>query len=55
MVAIKSALHYEQRLNHGLSGLFALQFPWLYLHSTRYGHLDEVTKTDLVDTIITAN
>ncbi|RLL34175.1 heme biosynthesis protein HemY [Acinetobacter cumulans] len=34
---------YEQRLI-SLWGQFAAQFPWLYLHSTRYGHLDETAK-----------
>jgi len=39
---VKSA--YEQRLT-GLWGQFALQFPWLYLRSTQYGHLAQHTKT----------
>lgn len=34
---------YEQRLT-SLWGVFALKFPWLYLRSTKYGHLDELTK-----------
>ncbi|MFV5523221.1 heme biosynthesis protein HemY [Acinetobacter variabilis] len=34
---------YEQRLN-ALWGQFALQFPWLYLRSTKYGHLDQEVK-----------
>lgn len=34
---------YEQRLI-SLWGQFVAQFPWLYLHSTRYGHLDETAK-----------
>jgi hypothetical protein len=34
---------YEQRLTE-LWGVFAVQFPWLYLRSMQYGHLDEVTK-----------
>ena len=34
---------YELRLN-ALWGQFAQQFPWLYLRSTKYGHLDEQAK-----------
>lgn len=34
---------YEHRLAE-LWGLFAVQFPWLYLRSLRYGHLDEAMK-----------
>jgi hypothetical protein len=39
--SVKTA--YEQRLQ-SLWGQFAVQFPWLYLKSTQYGHLDETTK-----------
>lgn len=35
---------YEQRLQI-LWGEFAIQFPWLYLRSTQYGHLDSETKS----------
>jgi len=38
---VKSA--YEQRLTK-LWGQFALKFPWLYLRSTQYGHLDQDVK-----------
>ena len=34
---------YEQRLTE-LWGAFAVQFPWQYLRSMQYGHLDEATK-----------
>ena len=34
---------YAQRLT-ALWGQFALQFPWMYLRSTKYGHLDEAAK-----------
>lgn len=34
---------YEQRLT-ALWGEFALQFPWLYLRSTQYGHLEKNAK-----------
>lgn len=34
---------YDQRLT-ALWGQFALQFPWMYLRSTKYGHLDESMK-----------
>ena len=34
---------YEQRLT-ALWGTFAIQFPWAYLKSTQYGHLDEDIK-----------
>lgn len=34
---------YEQRLT-ALWGVFACQFPWAYLKSTQYGHLDESIK-----------
>lgn len=41
LVAVKTA--YEQRLKN-LWGMFAINFPWLYLKSTQYGHLDESIK-----------
>lgn len=44
---------YEQRLNT-LWGSFALKFPWLYLRSTRYGHLDEVTKQAWLEQLLPA-
>lgn len=34
---------YQHRLVE-LWGQFAVQFPWSYLHSTQYGHLEEVAK-----------
>ena len=42
---------YEQRLN-ALWGQFALQFPWLYLRSTKYGHLDQEVKIWLQQLLI---
>ena len=44
---------YEQRLT-ALWGMFALQFPWLYLRSTRYGHLDELTKQAWLEQLLSA-
>ena len=41
LLDVKTA--YEQRLQD-LWGQFAIQFPWLYLKSTQYGHLDEAIK-----------
>lgn len=42
LVDVKSA--YESRLQD-LWGRFAVQFPWLYLRSTQYGHLNTATKS----------
>lgn len=44
---------YEQRLT-ALWGVFVLQFPWLYLRSTQYGHLDEVTKRAWLEQLLLA-
>ena len=44
---------YEQRLTT-LWGMFALQFPWLYLRSTKYGHLDEFTKQAWLEQLLQA-
>lgn len=51
LLNVKSA--YEQRLI-GLWGQFALQFPWLYLRSTQYGHLDQDTKKDWLEHLLVA-
>ena len=44
---------YEQRLT-ALWGQFVLQFPWMYLRSTKYGHLDEVTKQAWLERLLEA-
>ena len=44
---------YEQRLT-ALWGEFALQFPWMYLRSTKYGHLDEITKQAWLEQLLAA-
>ncbi len=48
---VKSA--YEQRLTK-LWGQFALKFPWLYLRSTQYGHLEQNTKTLWLEQLLLA-
>ncbi|WP_347453261.1 heme biosynthesis protein HemY [Acinetobacter thermotolerans] len=48
---VKSA--YQQRLTN-LWGQFALQFPWLYLRSTQYGHLEQNTKTLWLEQLLLA-
>lgn len=48
---VKSA--YQQRLT-SLWGQFALQFPWLYLRSTQYGHLEQNTKTLWLEQLLLA-
>lgn len=44
---------YEQRLT-ALWGQFALQFPWMYLRSTKYGHLDENMKQTWLEQLLAA-
>ena len=44
---------YAQRLT-ALWGQFALQFPWMYLRSTKYGHLDEATKQAWLEQLLAA-
>lgn len=44
---------YEQRLQ-SLWGSFAVQFPWLYLKSTQYGHLNEVTERQWLTRLLKA-
>ena len=44
---------YEQLLN-SLWGQFALQFPWLYLRSTKYGHLDQKVKKFWLEQLLAA-
>lgn len=44
---------YEQRLT-ALWGQFALQFPWMYLRSTKYGHLDESMKQAWLEQLLAA-
>ena len=46
---VKSA--YELRLQ-GLWGNLAVNFPWLYLRSTQYGHLDEQAKIDWLKNLL---
>ncbi|KGT46549.1 MULTISPECIES: hypothetical protein [Acinetobacter] len=48
---VKSA--YQQRLTN-LWGQFALQFPWLYLRSTQYGHLEQNIKTLWLEQLLLA-
>ncbi|WP_216937077.1 MULTISPECIES: heme biosynthesis protein HemY [unclassified Acinetobacter] len=51
LVQVKTA--YEQRLV-ALWGVFALQFPWLYLRSTQYGHLDQEVKKSWLEQLLLA-
>lgn len=44
---------YDQRLT-ALWGQFALQFPWMYLRSTKYGHLDENMKQAWLEQLLAA-
>ncbi|WP_218208601.1 heme biosynthesis protein HemY [Acinetobacter sp. F9] len=49
LIQVKPA--YEQRLTT-LWGVFALQFPWLYLRSTKYGHLDQEVKKSWLEQLL---
>ncbi|MBD8009824.1 heme biosynthesis protein HemY [Acinetobacter pecorum] len=51
LIQVKSA--YEQRLV-ALWGVFAIQFPWLYLRSTQYGHLDQKVKKIWLEQLLLA-
>lgn len=51
LIQVKSA--YEQRLV-ALWGVFAMQFPWLYLRSTQYGHLDQKVKKIWLEQLLLA-
>lgn len=51
LIQVKSA--YEQRLV-ALWGVFATQFPWLYLRSTQYGHLDQKVKKIWLEQLLLA-
>ncbi|RKG29484.1 heme biosynthesis protein HemY [Acinetobacter tianfuensis] len=42
---------YEQRLT-ALWGKFAQQFPWMYLRSTKYGHLGEQAKQNWLEQLL---
>lgn len=42
---------YYQKLNK-LWGVFAVQFPWLYLHSTQFGHLETKAKTNWLSKLL---
>ncbi len=44
---------YEQRVNI-LWGSFALHYPWLYLRSTKYGHLERQTKMNWLEQLLSA-
>ena len=51
LIQVKTA--YEQRLV-ALWGVFAMQFPWLYLRSTQYGHLDQEVKKTWLEQLLLA-
>lgn len=51
LMQVKTA--YEQRLV-ALWGVFAMQFPWLYLRSTQYGHLDQEVKKTWLEQLLLA-
>ncbi len=51
LIQVKPA--YEQRLTT-LWGVFALQFPWLYLRSTKYGHLEQEVKKIWLEQLLLA-
>jgi len=51
LIQVKTA--YEQRLV-ALWGVFAMQFPWLYLRSTQYGHLDQEVKKSWLEQLLLA-
>ena len=51
LMQVKAA--YEQRLV-ALWGVFAMQFPWLYLRSTQYGHLDQEVKKTWLEQLLLA-
>lgn len=51
LIQVKTA--YEQRLV-ALWGIFAMQFPWLYLRSTQYGHLDQEVKKTWLEQLLLA-
>ena len=51
LMQVKTA--YEQRLV-ALWGVFAMQFPWLYLRSTQYGHLDQEVKKSWLEQLLLA-
>jgi len=51
LIQVKTA--YEQRLV-ALWGVFAIQFPWLYLRSTQYGHLDQEVKKTWLEQLLLA-
>ena len=51
LIQVKTA--YEQRLV-SLWGVFAMQFPWLYLRSTQYGHLDQEVKKTWLEQLLLA-
>lgn len=42
---------YEQRVN-SLWGMFALQYSWLYLRSSKYGHLDRQVKISWLEQLL---
>lgn len=46
---VKSA--YDLRLT-SLWGKFAIQFPWMYLRSTKYGHLGEIKKQEWLQQLL---
>lgn len=51
LIQVKPA--YEQRLTT-LWGVFAIQFPWLYLRSTKYGHLEQEVKKIWLEQLLLA-